>query len=321
MSAVLLAWILSTGEAARAWCTDYVLLDGDPKPVREMGLELEQRGIRPVRMKGRDDPRATSGVVDTCVPLVAVLQIEPTGVDVTIVAPGTLPVKRALPNAESAATFVESWVRADIAAPLLEGASRRPMKPIRPPENSSPREVAETPTPPRPRPLAVTLGGIVGLANDGSIWTGAELTGCFRMGWVCVGGRLQYAKDLALSGMAAQLDGTRSAVDVGLLADVPLRKGNWELAPGLGVGTTLFQTRSGSANDETGGLRLRGQWSVAWLFSETFELRATAAVDYAPFATEELFESTMEGGPETVPIPGEPKVLGWLRLGFGMRGM
>jgi hypothetical protein len=289
-----------------ATCPATAALEGDQSLVSEVREILSSRGV-------------PQGSATECGALSIVLEARQSRIQITIAdASGERAVREAH-GALGAATIIESWVRADLEAPLLDReALEEQRKPFRPEEpvytetNTSPGPALQ------PRPFTLSFGPVVGLASDASTWSGVEARGCVRLWQLCLGGRFQYALDLAQGGDAAALGGSRSLLDLGLTVELPVTLEAVELIPGLAIGHANLNSHRMAGlvpiEDDAPGLRLRAQLGGSWRFSTLWSARIDTAIDFEPFAQNRLFESTTTHGPENFALPGEPSFIGWIRL-------
>ena len=302
--------------AASADGTTSVVLDGDSEMVAAVERSLAFRGVRVA------SPAEAAGTVRVSV------QPDPSGIRLSIHNRNGHLVERLVANAEIAAAVVESWVRDDLARPLLE-----------------PHEIATTEAAPMVTAPAVpahpgasfgtsvTVAGQTSLATDGSLWMGAALGACVRVGSFCVGVEIQVAGDTAATGNigarytaipegsgascqeAQQHKLTRLAAEALLTADLPLRIGAGTLGPGIGLGAGWLSTSAvlgtHGANATAVGpraeTRILFSWPLAWGLAVDVALWA----DISPLAHRTHFTA---GGFD---LPGEP--LGFLRTQLGLR--
>ena len=310
IAVVVLQLLAALASAASAEGATSVALDGDHELVSAMEHSLADRGIRVMSPAG---PEAVQ---------VHVLP-DPAGIRLFIYDRNGHAVERIVANAEIAAAVVESWMRDDLARPLLE-----------------PHEIATTtsaplatrpPAPAHPRAssgASVTVAGETSLATDGSLWIGAGLGACVRVGRFCVGLKIHVAGDSAATGNIGALycssasgkpqgEMTRLGADALVIADLPLRIGAGTLGPGIGLGadwsstTAILEDHSGNAT--TLGLRAETRMLLSWPLAWGLAVDVGLGADILPFAHRKHFTTT-DGLFE---LPGEP--LGFLRAEFGLR--
>ena len=152
---------------------------------------------------------------------------------------------REIADASTAASLIESWAideDADVLAP-----------------RTAPAAIARAPAAP-PVPVAgapaafrVTTRGEIATATDGSVWYGGALAACGRVGLMCLGGRARIARDGGGDG-GGGLTGTltRTRIDAGAAAALPLSRGAFTLAPAIGVGAVLDALDHQRASRESG---------------------------------------------------------------------
>ena len=111
--------------------------------------------------------------------------MERRGLALEIEQSGRPEVARTAEDAVEAATIIESWVREDVTAPLLEHVlepeeARQPVTPDPGPGASAtaaPVEPAVIDPAAHPRPFVLGAGAILGLGSDGSTWSGFDVRG------------------------------------------------------------------------------------------------------------------------------------------------
>ena len=146
---------------------------------------------------------------------------------------------REIADASTAASLIESWAideDADVLAPR-SAPTAIARAPVAPPAAVSDATAA----------FRIATRGEVATATDGSVWYGGALAACGRVGLTCLGGRARIARDGGGDG-GGGLTGTltRTRIDMGAAAALPLSRGAFTLAPAIGVG--LYWTRS-AANE------------------------------------------------------------------------
>jgi len=222
---------------------------------------------------------------------------------------------------------VESWVREDLARPLLEPHEIATLERAMVTRARAPARLRTS------SGASVTIAGVTSLATDGSLWIGAGLGACVRVGGFCVGLEAQVAGDSATMGnigaryAALSCDGsntnaqpqqrqlTRLGAEALVTADLPLRIGAGTFGPGIGLGAGWLSTSAllgdHSANATTVGLRAETRillsWPLAWGLAVDLGLWA----DVLPFAHRNNFNTA------GFDLPGEP--LGFLRAQLGLR--
>ena len=288
-------------------------LAGDSEMVAAVENALAERGVRVVSLAG-------IGTVQVQV------QPDPSGIRLSIRDRNGHLGERLVANAEIAAAVVESWVRDDLVRPLLE-----------------PHEIATTedaPSVTKPRAHAaetsgtsVTVAGETALATDGSLWMGAALGACVRVGAFCVGLQIQVAGDTATTGnigarYTATPDGsgascqapqqrklTRLGAEALLTADLLLRIGAGTLGPGIAFGAGWLSTSAvlgdNGANATSVGPRAETRILLSWPLAWGLAVDVGVWAEILPLAHRNHFTT---GGFD---LPGEP--LGLLHTELGLR--
>jgi hypothetical protein len=221
--------------------------------------------------------------------------------------PGDHLVERAVTDARTAATVIESWVRTDVQAPLL---ARHQIDDAGPGDLVPRAAVVVAPSAPPARGVQLFAAGETALASDSSTWLGVELGACVMLGPVCASARARFAS-VAQGPERWQRDLERHGVELLLGADLPRRIGRAVLSPGLAVGVGWIHTHEeGSPRRESiGGLRVQGRLALS--YPMTRRLAAELALSFEVTETEHVETSSPE------PLPPEPRWLG--RLGAGIR--
>jgi len=311
--AVLLIFAAPAGPGLADKATP-VALTGDSEMVSALARSLADRKIRVVSPAGMETVQ---------------VQVQPdaSGIRLSIQDRNGHAVERIVANAEIAAAVVESWVREDLARPLLEPHEIATLERAMVTRARAPARLRTS------SGASVTIAGVTSLATDGSLWIGAGLGACVRVGGFCVGLEAQVAGDSATMGnigaryAALSCDGsntnaqpqqrqlTRLGAEALVTADLPLRIGAGTFVPGIGLGAGWLSTSAllgdHSANATTVGLRAETRillsWPLAWGLAVDLGLWA----DVLPFAHRNNFNTA------GFDLPGEP--LGFLRAQLGLR--
>lgn len=175
---LLLPLALGALSAARpaqgAECRPVVTLQGPAELTEPLSRLLLARGVG-----GARDP--------SCPELRAQVERRGARIAVTISELQSPRSQRDFESEALAATFIESWTRSDLSAPLLEGFAAAALSaPPRSPVMAAP--VAPAPKV-QPR-LSVAGAGSFAGATDRSLWVGGQVSACARAGAVCLGGLL-----------------------------------------------------------------------------------------------------------------------------------
>jgi hypothetical protein len=319
IAVVLLPLLVVLASAASADGAAPVVLDGDSEITSAVEHALADRKVRAV-------PAAAEAVR-------VHLQPDPSGIRLSIHDRNGHVVERIVANAEIAAAVVESWLRDDLARPLLEpheiaATEVKPMgvAPVLPRSPASAHRGASS-------GASVTVTGGISLATDGSLWIGAGLGACVRVRSLCIGLEVQVAGDTTATGNIGaryravsdsssascneqqQRELNRLGADALFTADLPLRIGAGTLGPGIGLGANWLSTTAvlgdHGGNATTVGPRAETRillsWPVAWGLAADVGLWA----DILPFAHRKHLAAN------GFDLPTEP--LGFLRAGLGLR--
>jgi hypothetical protein len=290
--AFLLAGTLHGPAAAPAVCSSTALLAGDVASVTAVGAALRQRGIHGTRAASCAGVRVTIARCD------AGLRLERTNPSGRITA-------RVVATADTAALLIESWLRTDIAAPLLaahaieEQPAAPPVLPVALvpapalvsaiPEPAPGPSAGEAPvvvqaSPPaavaRSAGTAMAMLGEAAVVHDGSRAWGGSLSSCVGVRALCVGltarlARLSMVTDV--SDLSRGLDTVEGYDTEGLIgADVPLRFGRLAVRPGGGAGVGWVRTRGPffehRADFDSVGLRAEARLELDLRVSRTLAL-------------------------------------------------
>jgi hypothetical protein len=227
--------------------------------------------------------------------------------------------ERVVASADTAALLIESWLRTDIAAPLLAAHALDDPEPATSPLPPPSVDAAAAPAP-APRlpeattaavvqsaapssaaagsPLTLALAGEAGVSRDGSRAGGAALGACARVGRLCLGLTARFARVWAVSPV---VDVSRALEHVsgygadGLVgAELTARLGRAALRPGVGVGVGWIGTRGAivehQANFDAFGPRAEARLALDWALGRALAIElelggglgASATMDRAP---------------------------------------
>jgi hypothetical protein len=208
-------------------------------------------------------------------------------------------------DARTAATVIESWVRTDVEAPLLE---RRRLDDDEQP-GLTPSVLEAAARAPKPSLPLFTLVE-TGVGSDRTTWFGVALGACVRLGPLCAGGRLRLA---AVTGGPGewQQEMDRQAVETLVGVDAPVRRGRVTLSPGIAVGVGWIRTEEESANRGQATTGLRAETHLAL----SFPLGGRVALEGA--LSLEVGQTLDAEAPSTEALPADPRAL--VRAGVGLR--
>jgi hypothetical protein len=297
-----LALSASIGANAAEWaaCPAHTALTGDANLVAAVGSALRQRGINNGRPVG-------------CSPLRVAIGRRESGLKLELRGPAGEVTERVVAAPDTAAVLIESWLRTDIAAPLL--AARAPEDLAPPPALPAP-ELAALPAATDPAPLAAVAapvvtarpspgaGGGTGLAGmtilgegalvrGGSRELGASLGSCLNLRRFCLGvtARLAHLSPVSPDDQIARsLDHANGYAADGLLAaDYALRAGRATFRPGVGAGLGWVWTRGmiaeHGASFDAVGPRAEGRLAIDLAIARALALELQMAAGAAATAT------------------------------------
>lgn len=298
---------LATGALARPalagiTCAPAARVEGTGAQWTDVVADLERRGI------------VTSSIPEGCSVIHAQLRQVAEGLVVRVVDGDGRTAERTTHTPAAAATFIESWTRGDVVAPLLVA-------------RADPAIAHRVPTPDQgTRPtndrlisaLSLSTAAESSVATDGSIWFGVNAGVCMPIGPVCAGALARVASDSRWSGDSEDQRSSRLAADVLLGAAVPMRHGRLTLLPGLALGLgwmriTALRSSSGTrtADVDTGGVRASASFRMSFRLLNEVSLDLGLAADLAPLAHTAPYDA------EATFLSGEP--LAYFRLGLGVR--
>jgi hypothetical protein len=292
--AVMLSLTAGLGRGARA-CPPTVRLSGDEALIAEVTPVLVERGI------ALDD--------GGCPALVITLEKRGQTIAVCDASADGPASAREVTDVRTAATVIESWVRTDVEAPLLEPRRSGDAEPA----GAAPTVVAAAP-PARGRGLQAFAVGEVTFASDHSDWLGFEVGACLMLGRVCAGARAR---------LSAVADGPgpwersvdRQVVEALVGLDLPVRLGRATLSPGLAVGAGRAQTHEEDAEgNQEGGqvtIGLRTELHLAVSVAVSRSLAAETSLSLGAAQTIRTESTSRE------PLPGAARLLA--HAGVGLR--
>lgn len=245
--------------AAQVECGPAVELS---QPAPELEAALARRGVR----------GASAGCPGLAV------RIEPTEGGLSVAREKTAP--DTVPDVETAALLIETWVRADLIDPLL--AARR------------------GPPPPSPRPLSVDVGVDGAWTTDRGSWIGGRVEGCITLDWLCAGVRLRGLYDPGLTGESAA--GRVWRVGLGAMATGELVFGATRAGVGLGVDVVRVDGRAG-VEDSAGAPLFEVRAGHAFAIDERWSIEASLAADLA------LWPRRVQNELDAQALPGLPLLM------------
>jgi hypothetical protein len=190
------------------------------------------------------------------------------------------------------------------------------------PSGPSSEDHAETEAAPARRLGQVSLLGGLMIGSDSSTWYGAQLDGCARVGWSCVGVRARFAEDNSGDGISSDL--IRTQWEGSALLGIPFGGRRWQLLPAfaLGVSYTKSSLFPAPFRVSVSDYDLRGQLSLglAVFLSTSWAVRVDlageggVALSHASRQRGDILNSLLGSF-----IPQPPGQLAWLALGLECR--
>lgn len=305
-----LATIVFTVASAAAGprCAKGVELTGEAALVGEIADRLKARGF------GLE-------AVDGCPAHEVRVRARDGGLELDLTAPAGVHVTRLISDGATAAAVIEAWADSSLVEPLLAppsagdaSSARRPrterqadpahVSAAAPDEPETPAFVA--PSGPPSFVLATRVGAAY--ASDDSFWTSLAVSGCGRVGPLCLGFQVRGSFDPGVTGDSDQLSATRGGLDGLLTLDFPIPVGVVTLRPGLGAGiewTRAARSIAGSGvnvDRDDGGLRFEGSFRLQLPLSRVVALDGGAAFDVSPLAS----ASPTIDAEDHITLPGLP---------------
>ena len=216
VSVVSLAFLVGTTAYVRAECEPTAVPLGDAALVSSIVARLAANGVATTPAEGCPSVR---------------VKVERRGEQVHLEMTDSFArtARREVRDVATAAAIIESWT--------LQEIEQGGLPPLAPPGVAATRSVTA--------PVAVTAISRIGIAatfessvaDNGSLWMGGTLTGCARLGPMCVGGVLRGARDTHASGDTSG-DSPHHGDELHAMATVslPRQLGSFVVSPGIGVG-------------------------------------------------------------------------------------
>lgn len=194
---------------------------------------------------------------------------------------------QAVPDVDTAALLVETWVRADLIDPLLAARRGPPL--------------------PSGRPISLDVGLDLAATDDIGSWIGARVEGCIALGWICPGVRLRGLYEPGLTGPSAPADVWRIGMSAMATGDALLG----DLRLGLGVGLSVVRTDGDRGVEDTAGAPLvEARVGYAFTIGDDWALEASLAGDLT------LWPRRVQNELGDQDLPGLPLFMGLAGLGL-----
>ena len=218
-------------------CVPSATVSGDAALVADVVAHLDQMGV------GSDSAAAT------CPRIEATVVHDGTSVTVSVRDAFGVVETRVVTDARIAATWIQSWCRSDIPAPLLVPAVLPPPAPVSTRVSSTgsePRDTVSVPAPLAGASFAPRWSGAAMYessdANDGSSWSGVSASACVLTGGVCFGALARYATNPKISITDELTFADRTNIDLVATAAIPFTVGRATVVPMAGVGIGRLRT-------------------------------------------------------------------------------
>ena len=298
-------------------CPPAVALTGDDAAVRAVREQLDARGIAgetpscPV-LRAQLERRGAQLIVRIERPAAAG---EVAGPAPAAGAPGAM-VERTVGGPATAATVIESWVRSDVAAPLLETraiatAAAEPAAAV--------AATASDASTPAATGIQVFVAAETSLGSDRTVWQGMQLGACVMLGPICVAARVHGGKVIAAPGGWDRF--VRKGAEAYGGIDIPIALGSTRLTPGFAAGYGTMLTHHIGEGDEKTGIEISGpraeahvSWSIPLTPHLALDLETTAELTQA---TGTETHGAPSGTDPAIVYPDAPRAL--FRLAVGVR--
>jgi hypothetical protein len=212
-----------------------------------------------------------------------------------------LPIAREVTDVRTAATVIESWVRSDVEAPLLE---RRTAD-----DAELPDALVAVGRPAPRSTLQFFTTAETGVASDHTDWVGLQIGACLRAGPTCLGARVRVS---TVTDGPGKWESAMDRQTVSALAnlDLPLPLGPFTVSPGIGLGFGRTHTRQEGSADSKRTLSLRGESHVSLSLpvSDTLSVEALLSLELA---------DALDVDTTSTALPDDPTLLA--RVGVGVR--
>jgi hypothetical protein len=292
VAAVVIGWALGAHQPAAAdpSCPPAARLVGDPEVGHQVALELAILGVQ------------SADIPAGCPAVEVVVGRTDRGVLVAVRDPAGREEAQTVTDAQVAATWIESWVHPDIAAPLLTAGAGFAAIPTGDPV------AVRTLAPRSPdrfgyRGVIVAAAGELHSADDDSDWRALSASACARFGALCPGLAARAGDNRGLSIDGGATSSNRFAVELLATLSAPMEVGRMTLAPSLGLG--LGYTRTGRGGGTTCSV-------------ENGPDPATGAMCEPPVAIDDGFTAWNLGPRGEVGLSGSFPIAGGLSLVLGV---
>ncbi len=224
LAALALLALLSPTTATAEPCAPRVELSGDRDAVARVAVELAALGV----MLG------PSQRVERSCSVTAMVTDEGESLSVAVQNAAKRSEGRVVSDPKTAAAWIDSWLRDEIEVASWTVAMPAPVETI----TSVATPVPET-SPLERFGLSAALER--SWTDDETTWNGFDVTGCMRVGAVCLGGRVRavFQDNVVFTNATAD----RSDIVALATASVPLTFGQVSIAPELGIGVGRMRTR------------------------------------------------------------------------------
>ncbi len=279
---VALVFLLGGTAAARAECRPAAIPIGDPVLVQTIVEKLIANGVMTAEIKGCPAVR---------------VHLERRGEQLHLrVADGfQRRGERQVQDVATAAAVIESWTLQEIENGTL------PELPAPAPAPSVATAVTPFASPER---FSIAAAGHSSMATDATAWLGADISGCMRIGWSCIGVSTTLIANTETTQDASRGAQRSKELHTRVLFEIPRSVGSFTFRPGVAVGygwMSLAQQHMDeqalpiSAEPTTHSLQARGQLAMSRALHGRLAVQASVFADVAAVRT------AIPDGPTTPP--------------------
>jgi hypothetical protein len=254
-AALALFALLSPMTATAEPCAPRVELSGDRDAVARVAVELKTLGvvlgpIEPASGSAQESGPLGSVTRGRSCSVSAMVVVEGEGISVAVQNASRRSEGRVVGDPKIAAAWIDSWLRDEIevaswtiAMPATEPPSALTSTPVALTDGASfaPLPIAPAVTVSPLERFGLSAAFERSWTNDETTWDGFDITGCMRVGAVCLGGRLRAGFQYEQRFNDAIAD--RSDIVALGTVSIPFTVGQVSIAPELGLGVGRMRTQ------------------------------------------------------------------------------
>jgi hypothetical protein len=222
-------------------------------------------------------------------------------------------IERAVGEPATAATVIESWVRTDLAAPLLE------IRAVPAIEVAPAVAAAAAPAAPAAQGIQLFLAEETSLASDHTVWEGVQLGACVMLGPICAAARVHGGKVISKPEGWDRFARKGGELYAGI--DIPIAVGPTRLTPGFAAGYGTMLTHHIGDGEKTGieisGPRAEVHVALAIPLTPHIAIDLATTAELTQATGMEAHGSAPSGIDAAIVYPDEPRAL--FRFAIGVR--